>query len=159
MFLLIMTYNWCDISKDFTGIQGIQGYTAYQGIHEYGHSITIIWNSRSIWLRASPPLSEQPVLLSAVGHFGASVVQLNGGRFWERWEKVVCIFLKKKKSFLSNDGWRRKEILWRTYGCCRRGWSKEHVFFWNVVLVLRTASVQACSSVFNIKNYYKFNVI
>ena len=41
----------------------------------------------------------------------------------------MCIFLKKKKSLLSNDGWRRKEILRRTYGRCRRGWSKEPFLF------------------------------
>ena len=32
-------------------------------------------------------------------------------------------------------------------------------YFWDIALVLRTASVQVCSSVFNIKNYYKFNVL
>ena len=49
----------------------------------------------------------------------------DGGRCCRRkQEKILCVFLEKKESFLSNDSWRRKKVLWRTYDCCRRSWSK-----------------------------------
>ena len=49
-------------------------------------------------LSASPPLSEQPVLLSAVGHFGASVVQLKMADGVEIAERKSCAFFLKRKN-------------------------------------------------------------
>lgn len=156
-----MTYNWRDISKDFTVEIEIN--------EDFREKIVEI---RRLALRCPPRFTLNFAPRPRASTFWTTSFAVsgwslwrkccstkNGGRCWGSWEKVVWIFLKKKKSFLSNDGWRRKETLWRTYGRCRRGWSKEHVYFWDIVLVLLTASVQASSSVFNIKNYYKFNVI
>ena len=53
---------------------------------------------RLIKLSASPPLFEQPVLLSAVGHFGASVVQLKMADGVEIAERKSCAFFLKRKN-------------------------------------------------------------
>ena len=57
-----------------------------------GPSLTLIK------LSASPPLSEQQVLLSAVGHFGASVVQLKMADGVEIVERKSCAFFLKRKN-------------------------------------------------------------
>ena len=95
MFLLIITYNWYDISEDFT-LKIEINVDFREKIVEVRRLDLRAY--RFIKLSASPPLSEQPVLLSAVGHFGASVVQLKMADGVEIAERKSCAFFLKRKN-------------------------------------------------------------
>ena len=94
-----MTYSWYDISKDFTFEVEIN-VVFREKIAEI-RRLTLRCPPRFAFffkLSASPPLSEQPVLLSAVGHFGASVVQLKMADGVEVAERKSCAFFLKRKN-------------------------------------------------------------